>query len=396
MQLLRDFSVSTIAAGFVAVLVGFTSSVALVFQAAQALGADTAQTASWMWALGIGMGLCSALPSWWLRMPVMVAWSTPGAAVVAAAAVAGQHSMAEGVGAFMVSAALVVVVAVSGWMDRLARWVPMPLALALLAGVLARFALQGVLAVQTSAASVLAMGAAYLLARRRWPRYAVVLSLAVGIGVAAWQGQLQFQALDWAWARPVWTTPEFSVSALVGMALPLFIVTMASQNLPGLAVMRATGYPLPVSRLLGMTGVTTLLLAPFGAFSLCFSAITAALCMGEQAHPDPRRRYTAAMACGLLYVALGLVGGVVAGVLHAFPAALIAAIAGLALLGTIGSALAQALQADVGREPALITFLVTLSGVQWWGIGAPFWAVVAGAVAMFVQQYGRRGPSSGP
>ncbi|MFN3376979.1 MAG: benzoate/H(+) symporter BenE family transporter [Burkholderiaceae bacterium] len=393
MRWLRDFSFSTVTAGFVAVLVGFTSSVALVFQAAQALGADAGQMASWIWALGLGMGLCSAVPSLWLRMPVMVAWSTPGAAVVAAAAVAGQHSMGEAVGAFMVSALLVVVVAWSGWIDALARRIPMSIATALLAGVLTRFALQAFVALESSTVLVLCMLLAYLAGRRSCPRYAVLLTLAVGIAVAACQGQLDWSRVKVELATPVWTAPVFTWQALVGMALPLFVVTMASQNLPGIAVMKATGYNMPVSPLLGATGGVNLLLAPFGAFSLGFSAITAAMCMGEQAHPDPMRRYTAAVACGLFYCVLGVFGGVVAGLLQAFPRELVVAIAGLALLATIASGLAEALRQDVDREPALVTFLVTLSGVELVGVGAPFWGVVAGAFVLFVQQYGKSSAS---
>lgn len=394
MSRFRDFSVSTVAAGFVAVLVGFTSSVALVFQAAQALGADTGHMASWIWALGLGMGLCSAVPSWWLRTPVMVAWSTPGAAVVAAAAVAGHFTMAEAIGAFVVSASLVMIVAWSGWMDAVARRIPMSLATALLAGVLTRFALQAFAALATALVLVFGMLLAYLLARRVMARYAVLAALGVGVALSWAQGRLDWEAVRWELAQPVWTTPAFTWQAVVGMALPLFVVTMASQNLPGIAVMRATGYPdMPVSGLLGMTGAVNVLLAPFGAFSLGFSAITAAMCMGEQAHPDPQRRYTAAVSCGALYVLVGLFGGVVVAVLQVFPRELVSAIAGFALLATIAAGLSDALQRDAEREPAVITFLVTLSGVELAGIGAPFWGIAAGALALFVQQYGRRASS---
>ena len=177
--------------------------------------------------------------------------------------------------------------------------------------------------------------------------------------------------------------------ALVSLALPLFVVTMASQNLPGVAVMRATGYQLPVSRLITMTGLATLVLAPFGAFALNFSAITAAICMGPEAHEDRSKRYTAAASCGLIYVVIGLFGAVITGLLTAFPRELVVAIAGLALLGTIGNGLAMALREEGHREAALITFLVTLSGVVVAGVGSAFWGVVAGSLALFVQQYGR-------
>jgi len=389
MRFFRDLSLSAATAGFVAVLVGFTSSVALVFQAAQSLSATPEQLTSWMWALGLGMGLCTAIPSLWLRRPVMVAWSTPGAAVVATAALAGGLTMAEAVGAFLASGALIVLVGATGWFERMMDRIPMALASALLAGVLARFGLQALGAATTDLPLVLAMLVAYLLARRLCPRYAVVVTLAVGVAQALASGRMAWQPIPLEFARPVFTAPEFSARALVGMALPLFVVTMASQNLPGVAAIRAAGYVMPISRLVTITGLATLLLAPFGAYALCLSAITAAICMGPQAHEDPARRYTAAVACGVLYIAVGLMGGAVAGALSAFPQELVSAIAGLALLGTIGSGLSTALADEGQREAALLTFLVTVSGVVIAGIGSAFWGLVAGAFALFVQHYGR-------
>ena len=389
MRFFQDLSLSAATAGFVAVLVGFTSSVALVFQAAQAFGATPGQVTSWIWALGLGMGLCSLVPSLLLRQPVMVAWSTPGAAVLATAGVAGGFSMGEAVGAFMACALLITLAGVTRWFERVMNRIPMEIAAALLAGVLARFGMQAFAALQTALGLVLAMLLTYLLARRWLPRYAVVLTLAAGIAWAAASGQMQWSAVHLELARPVFTAPQFSLPAFMSLALPLFIVTMASQNLPGVAVMRATGYQLPVSRLITLTGLATLVLAPFGAYALNFSAITAAICMGPEAHPQRERRYTAAASCGLLYILVGVFGAVVTGLLTAFPQELVVAIAGLALLGSIGGGLASALQGENHREAALITFLVTLSGVTLAGIGSAFWGVVAGSLALVVQQYGR-------
>ncbi len=390
MQLIKDASLSALVAGFVAVLVGFTSSVALVFQAAQAFGATPAQITSWMWALGWGMGLCTLVPSLILRQPVMIAWSTPGAAVLAAAGLAGGFTMPEAIGAFLVSALLITLAGATGWFERVMNRIPDEIASALLAGVLARFGMQAFSALQTALALVLAMLAAYLLARRILPRYAVVLTLLVGVAVAAWGGQMRWSAVEFELARPVFTAPRFTWQATMSLALPLFIVTMASQNLPGVAVMRATGYPrMPVSRLITLTGVATAALAPFGGFALNFSAITAAICMGPEAHPDPARRYVASAACGVFYIVAGIFGAVVTGLLLAFPQELVVAIAGLALLGAIGGGLASSLRDERHREAALITFLVTLSGVVIAGVGSAFWGVVAGSAALFVQQYGR-------
>ena len=387
MSFLKDFSLSAFVAGFVAVLVGFTSSVAIVFQAAQAFGATPQQISSWMWALGVGMGLCSLLPSLWWRKPVMVAWSTPGAAVLATAG-AG-YSMADATGAFLLCGLLITLAGATGWFERVMKRIPMPLASALLAGVLARFGIEAFVAAKTALPLVLLMLAAYLVGRRWWPRYAVVLVLAVGTAFAAWQGQLRTEVISWSWTLPVFTAPRFSLEAVVSLALPLFIVTMASQNLPGVAVIQASGYEMPISRIITLTGLATLALAPFGAFALNLSAITAAICMGREAHADPARRYMATASCGAIYVVIGLLGATFVGVLTAFPRELVAAIAGLALLGTIGGGLHVALKDEDHREAALITFLVTLSGVAIAGIGSAFWGVVAGTIAWLVQQYGR-------
>ena len=389
----HDCSLSAVSAGFVAVLVGFTSSVAIVFQAALSLGATPAQIGSWMWALGLGMGLGSMLPSLRLRQPVMVAWSTPGAAVLATAAASGGFGMAEAVGAFLVSAVLITLCGVTGWFERVMGRIPLALASALLAGVLARFGLDAFIAMNSSFALVFAMLLSYLFGRRFWPRYAVPVVLLVGGLCAVIQGRMQGIEFVWAFTRPVFTAPEFSWRAIVSLALPLFVVTMASQNLPGVAAIRAAGYAMPISSLITMTGVATLVLAPFGGFALNLAAITAAICMGPEAHPDPQRRYTAAVVCGLLYCVIGLFGAAVAGVLTAFPRDLVLAIAGIALLGSIAGGLASAMQDAVHREPALITFLVTLSGVSLGGVGSAFWGVIAGALALFVQQWR---PASSP
>ena len=387
MQFFKDLSLSAFVAGFVAVLVGFTSSVAIVFQAAQSFGATPAQITSWIWALGLGMGLCSLVPSLLLRKPVMVAWSTPGAAVLATAGAAGSFSMGEAVGAFMVCSALVILVGATRALERVADRIPMEIASALLAGVLARFGIQAFAAAQTALPLVLLMVGAYLVARRMAARYAVVVTLMAGILWVLMTGQMAWSMEPVRLAMPVFVVPQWSVSAIVSLAIPLFVVTMASQNLPGMAVIRASGYELPVSRLITMTGWASLVLAPFGAFALNFSAITAAICMGPEAHEDRLKRYTAAASCGAIYILIGLFGALVTGLLTSFPNELVVAIAGIALLSTIGNGLASALRDERHREPALITFLVTLSGITLMDIGSAFWGVVAGSLALFVQQY---------
>jgi len=380
-------SLSTVVAGFVTVLVGFSSSAAVVFQAATALGAGPAEIASWMWAIGIGIGVVGIGLSLRFRIPVVVAWSTPGAAMLVTAA--DGRTMPEAIGAFVVSALLITIAGFSGVFARALHRIPVSLASAMLAGVLVRFGLDAFIAMKTEPVLAIGMLLAYLVARRLSPRYAVVTALAAGVLIAGVSGLLHLDGLGLALAMPVWTTPEFSLPALVGIAVPLFIVTMASQNVPGIAVLKASGYEPPVSSLVGWTGAVNLVMAPFGGFTLNLAAITAAICMGREAHPDPARRYHAAVWAGVFYFLIGVSGATVGAVFAAFPKELVMAIAGLALFGTIGNGLAAALGDESRREPALITFLVTASGVTLAGIGAAFWGLVAGALATLVLRYRR-------
>jgi benzoate membrane transport protein len=380
---LQDVSLSAIIAGFVTVLVGLTSSAVIVFQAAQALNATPAEIASWMWALGWGMGLTSIGLSLRYRAPVVTAWSTPGAAMLITSA-AGVP-MSEAIGAFLVSGLLITLAGFTGWFERLMSRIPLSIAAGMLAGVLLRFGLDVFTALETQFAMTLAMFFTYLALRRVNPRYAVVAALGVGMAIASFQNLIQFEAVSLQLARPVLTMPRFSLGSLVGVALPLFVVTMASQNVPGVAVLRASGYAaVPISPVIGWTGAATVVLAPFGGFALNLAAITAAICMGREAHENPGKRYVAAIAAGFFYILIGLFGATVAAGFAAFPQELVLAIAGLALLGTIGNGLFTALRDETQREPALITFLVTASGVTLFGIGSAFWGLIAGAMALMI------------
>ena len=387
-RLIEDLSLPAVVAGFVVVLVGFTSSVVIVFAAAQALGASPAQAASWMWSLGVGMAATSIALSLWTRQPILTAWSTPGAALLAGTS---GLPMGEAIGAFVACGVLIVLAGLTRAFERVMDRIPQAIAAALLAGVLAKFGIDAAGAAKTAPLLVIAMALAFLAGRRAWPRYAVPGVLVVGIAVAAWQGRMQWGALSAsaAAALPVWTTPMFTWSAFVGIALPLFVVTMASQNVPGVAAQRAAGYATPISATITATGVATVVLAPFGGYAFNLSAITAAIAMSPEAHEDPAKRYTAAVMAGVFYLAIGLAGGAVVGLLQAFPRELVLAVAGLALLGTITGGLAAALRDEHHRDAAILTFVVTLSGVALLGIGSAFWGVVAGAVALVVQQFGR-------
>lgn len=370
------FKISHISAGFIAVLVGYSSSVAIIFQAASAAGASAAELSSWMWALGIGMGLSCIGLSLRYRTPVLTAWSTPGAALL----VTGLSglSMNQSIAAFLLSSLLVTLCGITGWFQKIMHYIPRHIAAAMLAGILIRFGMDLFTAMQTQAMLVLLMFATFMVGRAWLPRYTVPLALAAGVAYAAVGGLLNVEILDWTPAAPVLMVPEFSAAALLGVGVPLFIVTMTSQNIPGLAVLRANGYDTPASPLITWTGITGLILAPFGGFSYNLAAITAAICMSRDADPDASRRYMASVWAGVFYLFTGIFGATVVGLFTAFPVELVAAIAGLALLGTIGNSLAGALANDDGREAALVTFVGTASGFSILGIGSAFWGLVFG------------------
>lgn len=374
--LTRAAPLSAVTAGLLAMVIGVTSSAAIVFSAARAAGASDAELASWMLALGIGMGVTCIGLSLRFRSPVITAWSTPGAALLATGL--SGFTLREATGAFLVSAALITLSGVTGWFARVMDRVPVPLAAALLGGVLVQFGIGLFSSMQHSFALVFTMFAVYLLCRRLLPRYAVLCALAAGVLVGALTDSLHLHGVRLAFAKPIFTAPSFSWQVVIGVALPLFVVTMASQNLPGVAVLRNDGYDVPVSPLITWTGLTNLVLAPFGAFGLNLAAITAAICTGPQAHPDPRRRYVAGVWAGVFYLVIGALGATVGSLLTALPPALVLGIAGIGLLGTIGSSLTSALSQDRWREAAVVTFLATASGIKVLGVGSAFWGLVAG------------------
>ncbi|AEB48477.1 benzoate/H(+) symporter BenE family transporter [Aeromonas veronii] len=382
------FAIPHLIAGFIAVMVGYTSSVILIIQAATAAGADTAQVASWLWTLGIGMGVSCIGLSLYYRMPVLTAWSTPGAALLIATL--GNFTLAEAIGAFVISSLLITLCGISGWFDRLMKHIPAPLAAAMLAGVLLRFGLD---LFKVAPQDPLLLGTlllAFLLGRHLWPRYTMVLVLGVGMLICSVREDLQMGTLHWQLASPVWTWPAFSLDALFGIALPLFIVTMTSQNMPGIAILRAHGYQPATSSLISWTGLTGLLLAPFGGYAFNLAAITAAICMGKEVDPDTKRRWPAAVWAGCFYFVTGCFGATVAALFSAFPAALVTCVAGLALLGTIGSSLHSALQEDEAREAALLTFIITASGISLLGIAAACWGLLIGLAIYQFQSYRQR------
>ncbi|WP_144958779.1 benzoate/H(+) symporter BenE family transporter [Pseudomonas oryzihabitans] len=385
---LADTSPAAVVAGFVAMLVGYTSSLVLMFQAGQNAGLSSGQISSWIWALSIGMALTTIGLSLKYRTPIVIAWSTPGAALLVTSLPSVPYS--DAIGAFVLCAVLLALCGITGSVDRLLRRVPPALAAALLAGILFRIGIEICTAVQHQTALVLGMALAYLVAKRLWPRYCVLVALVAGLLLAAGLGLLDFHGLRLELAVPVWTTPTFSLAATIGIAIPLFVVAMASQNMPGIAVLRTDGYAVPASPLIATTGLASLLLAPFGSHGINLAAISAAICTGPQAHEDASKRYTAAVWCGLFYGIAGLFGATLAALFASLPGELVISVAALALLGSIMNGLHGALADPGQREPALITFLVTASGLTLGGIGSAFWGLVAGLLASLLLTARRR------
>lgn len=368
----------TLLSGFVAVLVGYASSAAIIWQAAAAAGATAPQIAGWMTSLGIGMGISTLALSCWYKAPVLTAWSTPGAALLATSLQG--VTLSETIGIFIFANALILICGVSGLFARLMKIIPHSLAAAMLAGVLLRFGLQAFSNLEGHLLLCGSMLLAWLITKAFAPRYAIVATLLVGGAVAALKGDVVTDKLTFAVVMPEFIAPTFNLTTLVSIGLPFFLVTMASQNAPGFATLKASGYPVAVSPLIVFTGGLALLLSPFGVYSICIAAITAAICQSPDAHPDAGKRWLAAAAAGIFYLLAGIFGGSISGLMAALPLSWIQTLAGLALLGTIGGSLHQALHNEAERDAAIVTFLLTASGATLAGIGSAFWGLVAGGV----------------
>jgi benzoate membrane transport protein len=382
-----DSSLSAVVAGLIAVVVSFSGPSVLVFQAAHAAHFSAAQTSSWLWAIAAGSGLTGLVLSLRHRAPVIIAWSTPGAALLVATLPG--YSPGEAVTAYLAGAALIVLLGVSGVFDALMRRLPASIAAAMLAGILFRFGAEAFVSIGTNPTLVLGMFLSYLLMRRFKPRYAIVAVLAVGLLIAGFTGQIVAPGGPVALAVPELIRPEWSWRAVFNLGLPLALVGLTGQYVPGMAVLRASGYATPSRPIVCANGLMSLLLAPFGAHGINPAAITAAICTGEEAHADPARRYVAGVACGVFYLFAALGGGALAVLFACLPHEWVVCLSGLALFGAIGSGLTAAVADDAQREPALITFLLTASGMSFLGLGAAFWGILAGLFAWGVLSLAR-------
>ncbi|PWJ45795.1 benzoate membrane transport protein [Quadrisphaera granulorum] len=390
---------TAVVAGLVAALVSFAGPFAVVVQATRAAGLDPAHTASWVWAITLGSGISGLVLSWVTRMPVIVAWSTPGAALLIASL--GGFAFSDAVGAFLVASVAACMLGATGWFGRLLTLVPGALMSALLAGVLLPFVIHGATAVTAQPLAAGAVVATFLVAKRWLERYAVPAALVVSALVAALTGSLQAAAFTGTGlqlvglAEPVWTTPTFDLRALLGIALPLLLVTMAAQNAPGLTVLRTAGYTPPDRLLVGTVSAVSVLLTPFGGHATNLAAITAAIAAGPDAHPDPRRRYVAGLVCGGANLLAAAGAGWLVGAYSALPAPVVAALAAVALLPALAGALGAALaEGPATSTAALVTIAVTASGVVALGVGSAFWAILAGVATWLVLRPARTAGSA--
>ncbi len=367
-----------IASAATAVVVGFASTILLIMEAARAVGATPAQQASWAAALCIGMAVTSFILSWRTRMPVITAWSTPGAALIATSGAGIAYDQA--LGAFVVAGALMCLTAFVTPLARAIERIPSPLAAAMLAGILLRYTLGVPAAAIDQPLLVLPLIAIFFALRLSFPLYAVPASIVLGVAMAGISGGFMSACCSFGLTRFEWVTPAFNAATIMSLGLPLFLVTMAGQNLPGFAVLRAAGYPPPVKPLLFVTGVATVILAPFGGFAFNSAAITVALVTGPDCHPDPARRWLVAWPYLFLYTAVGLSAASFIGILGALPAPLITAIAGLALFAPLTAGIANMVKDPRDIESAAVTFLVTASGITVGGVDSAFWGLIAGLI----------------
>lgn len=390
-DLRRDFSLSASVAGVIAVMVSYGGPAAIIFQAASLAGLSADQLTSWIWAISIGSGLAGVILSLAYRAPVIIAWSTPGAALLAAGWAA--YPYPEAIGAFVFAAVAITVFGATGLFGALMERIPQAVVAAMLAGILFRFGVEVFTAMRATPLLVAPMLVCYLAMKRLWPRYAIVATLLAGLAAAGLLGLLDFSLVEASIARPELTAPVFSLGALIGLGVPLFLVTMTGQNATGLGVLRTAGYKTPGGPLVAATGALSMLLAPFGSHGINLAAITAAICTGPEAHGDPDKRYVAGVVCGLAYLVVGLFGATLVGLFTALPPGLIAAISGLALFGALQNGLTQAMADEARREAALVTFLLTVSGVSVFGVGSAFWGLVGGVLANAALS-ARRSPAS--
>lgn len=384
-RLVQDLSFSAIIAGWITFFIGISVSAVLVIQGAHILGANEAQVASWFWATGLAIGLSGLLLSWRYGYPVATAWSTPGIAFIIASG--SGYSLNEAIGAFLICGLAIAIFGFSGLFQKILKHIPQSLSCAMLAGILLKFGIALFAQLHTDPWFILFILAIYVLSKRISARYSIVITVMSSAVLCPLFMQFELPNLTWTLTQPVWIQPSFSLSAIFGLALPLFVINMTSQNLPGIGMIQSYGYTPHVNSLVGWTGIAHAIFAPFGAFSNNLAAISAAVSLDAQAHPDSKKRYIAGMSSGLCYIFMALFATTLTQLLMALPPLFIVTLAGIALFGTISHNISQAFTNIDTREAALMTFLCSASGVQFLGIGSAFWGLILGLLVLWMLKF---------
>ena len=370
------FNLSHLSAGFTAVLVGYTSSVVIIIQAATSAGATPNQIESWLLALGVTMGLTSIAYSWFYKTPILTAWSTPGAAMLVVAS--QQYELSVVIGSFVISGVLILLTGLITPLSRALERIPPQLGTAMLGAILLPFCLGSFQAVSGAPITFLIMFAGFLLAKNTMPRYAMLVLLILGVACAIGVEGAVININELSIAQPVWVTPGLDLGAILNLSIPLYIITMLSQNLPGIAMMKSYQYDTPVKPILMGTGITNVLSAPFGGFSVNLAAISAAICMTPEVDSDKTQRYRAVIWAGVFYLIAGVFATTVVAIFLSLPDEVTKILAGFALLGTLMMCLQSAFHDEGYRESALFTFLITLSGISFLGVSATLWGLLVG------------------
>ncbi|WP_148624953.1 benzoate/H(+) symporter BenE family transporter [Aliarcobacter cryaerophilus] len=371
-----------IIAGLISVIVNYGGTFILIFQAAQIAGLNPEQTASWVWSISIGVGITGIILSWYTKEPIITAWSTPAAAFLVTAIATVSYS--EAIAAYILSAFAFFILGLSGYFGKLIRLIPSGIASGLLAGILLQFGISAFTNMTISPVLAISLFFIYLITKRFSARYAIVTVLIFGFIILTIQSQINFSNLELKLAYPIFTEPTFSLNSTLSIALPLFLITLTGQYMPGLLILKNDGFKTEAKPILAVTGFGSILMALFGSHAFCLSSITSAICTGKESHENPKKRYIAGIAAGIFYILVGIFGVTLAALFAAFPATFISSLAGLALLSTITTSLTNAMNDLNSREAAVITFLATAANINLFGIGGAFWGLVLGLISYFV------------
>lgn len=378
----NDWSISATVAGFLAVLISYSGPLIIFFQAAQRAHVSTDMMVSWIWGISIGAAVSGIYLSIKYKTPVITAWSAPGTALLVT--LFPNVSLNEAVAAYITSAIVIFLIGVTGYFDKLLKWIPQDVAAGMMAGILFQFGIGLFTASDSMPFIVFSMLIVFLIAKRLMPRYTMIWVLAAGVLLSLMLGKMNPVDVSFSLAIPQWISPEWTWNSTLNLAVPLILVSLTGQFLPGMAIMKLSGYDTPAKPIITVTSIASLAVACIGGITIVLASITAALCMGKDAHELKEKRYIAGIANGIFYILGGLFAGSIVMLFSLLPKELVAALAGLALLGAIATNISVAMKNDNQRDAALITFLATASGMHFLGLSSVFWGICIGVIAHFI------------